>query len=180
MRLFIIGLPASGKTTLAARLSRQHSWPHLDLDALFVEQAPGSQRRVRRSLEECETMIEAVMRKESWIIEGIYPVEAAIAQADLVIWLRYHLLVSLYRQWKRFITDGSQRRNHGVIGNLKLSKFVIRLVQNETGVRVKADRAKVTVKEIEQILKRYNTKLVTLRVPWEADSVLRHHLEDAI
>jgi adenylate kinase family enzyme len=50
-RIHIIGGPGSGKSTLASRLAAEHGIPHVELDALFWNDADGGYD-VRRDPEE--------------------------------------------------------------------------------------------------------------------------------
>lgn len=70
-RIHILGGPASGKTTLAARLATEAGISHLELDSLFWDdEAPGY--AVRRDPLERDRLLARHVQSESWIVEGVY------------------------------------------------------------------------------------------------------------
>jgi adenylate kinase family enzyme len=67
-RIVIFGNSGSGKSTMAAAMSREHGVPHLDLDSLAWS-TPG----IRKPLLESRREIEAFVAAHSgWIAEGCY------------------------------------------------------------------------------------------------------------
>ena len=70
MKIQIIGGSGSGKSTLAEKLSRKYAIPHYDLDDLQWDAAEAYGRK--RDPAERDTLLSAVLQRESWIIEGVY------------------------------------------------------------------------------------------------------------
>lgn len=125
MRVNIIGPSASGKTTLAKKISSLHSLEHLDLDYVRFEfLGPKKRRKISRSV--YMKKVREVISKPNWVIEGINPIIEVFKMADLVIWLKPKFHMALFRQWKRYFTDPRQRYEHGFISNIKLSRYIIR------------------------------------------------------
>jgi adenylate kinase family enzyme len=105
-RIVVVGITGSGKTTLAQELSRQLSWPHIELDALYWDPnwtpAPAEVFRAR---------VAEALRGETWVADGNYGVTRDLvwARADTLVWLDYRLLVILWqltrRMWRRVFTQ---------------------------------------------------------------------------
>lgn len=70
-RIHIIGRPGSGKSFIAARLSRRSGLPVFDLDDLFWD--PGADRYdVRTPAAERDAALARILEGSEWIIEGVY------------------------------------------------------------------------------------------------------------
>ncbi|MFI6776093.1 AAA family ATPase [Nocardia sp. NPDC050412] len=97
-RIWLIGCPGSGKTTLGRALSAELDLPHHELDTLFW--LPGWQRAEAERFHES---VVAVAATDSWIIDGqyesVHPVLAAAA--DTVIWLDVPLMTTVPRVVRR-------------------------------------------------------------------------------
>lgn len=68
MRLDIIGSVASGKTTLARKLSAQYQIPFYEKDNIVWERTPDGDKR--RNPEERDKMFRQILAQEHWIVEG--------------------------------------------------------------------------------------------------------------
>jgi len=104
MKLFIIGAAGSGKTTLAKRLSERYNIAAVNLDDLFWNNSLDGYGN-RRDEGERTALFDAVLRNESWIIEGAYvewPLQA-MKEADRIIYLKIPKRTINFRIWKRFI-----------------------------------------------------------------------------
>ncbi len=97
----IIGLPGSGKSTFAAKLGRLLDIPvhHLDRHR-FV--ANGGKRDKQEFLE----IQKALLKEESWIIEGcsISTFEMRFARADIVIYFYFSRPLCIWRIIKRLFS----------------------------------------------------------------------------
>lgn len=67
-KILIIGIVASGKTTLAKRLSKTLNIPWFELDCIVHHQTENE--RYKRTPEEQIAAIESIDRRGSWIFEG--------------------------------------------------------------------------------------------------------------
>lgn len=162
MKINIIGLPASGKTTLAAQLSSATSFPCLNLDTLVFRTVKKHQR-VRVSSDVYIQTIEKFIKQKHWIVEGIYPIDKVLEQADLIIVMRRSFLTLLYLQWLRYCTDSQQRKEYGFISNVKLSWFIYHLYFNKMGITVYDNKKPLKVKDINKKIKKFRKKILFVK-----------------
>ncbi|WP_262174690.1 hypothetical protein [Saccharococcus sp. Marseille-Q5394] len=96
MKIFIMGIVASGKTTYAKELSKQMDLRFLELDSVVYHDVDGV--RIKRTPEEPVQVIHQMDAKGSWIAEGVYrpSYHLLLDLADIIIWLDPPL-------WKRKI-----------------------------------------------------------------------------
>ena len=104
MKIHIIGPSGSGKTHFAKILSLKYKLPHFDLDNLFWDNT-SPQYGVKMPAEKRTEMLEAILEKEGWIIEGIYYswVEESFKLADRIFLLDVPRRVYMLSVIKRFI-----------------------------------------------------------------------------
>jgi adenylate kinase family enzyme len=83
-RVSVVGLPGSGKTTLARKLAARLSVPHIELDAIYHQ--PGW---AGLPAPEFRSRVAALAAGQAWVIDGNYSaVQPLVWQhADTVIWL---------------------------------------------------------------------------------------------
>ena len=102
-KTYIIGIVASGKSTLARKLSKVHGITHYEVDTIAHKVING--KRVRQSYEEQITEFQSINQNDSWIIEGTYrpSCEYVLQNADQIIFVDPSLFIRKYRIVKRFI-----------------------------------------------------------------------------
>ena len=71
MKIHIIGGSGSGKTTLAEKLSKEYGIPHYDLDELQWDNTSESYG-VKRDPAARDALLNGILEKDDWIIEGVY------------------------------------------------------------------------------------------------------------
>lgn len=107
-RICIIGPSSSGKSTLAARLSKTRGLPvhHLDLMAHI----PGT-NWVRRPDSEFSAAHDSIIETDRWIIEGNYSgcMKQRFMRADTVIWLDPPLWGTVGRYIRRSLKNDPAR-----------------------------------------------------------------------
>ena len=102
MKILITGTVASGKTTLAKRLSEEFAIPWHELDEIV---RPLCRDRRKRTREEQLEVISRIDRDESWIFEGTNRASYRYLfdMADMVIYINPPLVVRSLRILTRFI-----------------------------------------------------------------------------
>jgi hypothetical protein len=99
MKVHIIGLPSSGKTTLAKSLSSRLGVPHHDLDALvFVDE-----RWTLRPIPDREELVARILASPGFVTEGGFLGWTAgfFAAADHIVWLDPPLRILIWRHVRR-------------------------------------------------------------------------------
>jgi hypothetical protein len=99
VRLHIIGIPSSGKTTLADGLAPLIGGPHHALDSLaFVDE-----RWTLRPVAERDAMVAQILKEPSFVTEGGFLgwTEGLLAAADHIIWLDPPLRILVWRHIRR-------------------------------------------------------------------------------
>jgi adenylate kinase family enzyme len=98
-RVYIIGNSASGKSSLASKLSKMLKIKSYDLDDFYWQKKFTKKRKP----EQVEKLVKRVTKRKSWIIEGVYSscVTCSLDRADLIIWLDYPAHVIVWRLLKR-------------------------------------------------------------------------------
>ncbi len=102
-KIYIIGIVASGKTTLAKKLSEKLSIPWYELDCIVHHKT--ETERYKRTHEQQVEVIKDIDKSEKWIIEGTYrkSCHCLLEMADTVIFLDPPLWRRKFRIFKRFI-----------------------------------------------------------------------------
>lgn len=99
-KISILGVTASGKTTLANKISKILNIPVTHLDKIFWKEKGG----IKQDAFVAE--LEDVMKAEKWIIEGSMPrsktLDMRLDNADTIIFYDAPLWLVLWRQTKRF------------------------------------------------------------------------------
>ena len=103
MKIFIMGIVASGKTTYAKKLSKQMDVPFVELDGVVYHNVDGV--RVKRTPDEQVQVIHQMDAKGSWIAEGVYrpSYHLLLDLADIIIWLDPPLWKRKFRIFSRHV-----------------------------------------------------------------------------
>lgn len=114
MKIMIFGIVASGKTTLARRLSQELGIPLFEGDC--IAWGFPDDKRYKRSDEEQKRIIAKINENESWIIEGTYreSQRSVYDLADKIIFLDTPLYKRKFRILTRFIKQkiGLEKSNY--------------------------------------------------------------------
>ena len=68
MKIYIIGSPGSGKTTLAKALSKRYNIKHYELDCIVYDDNNNHRKRTK---EEIEKLFSTILKNKSFIIEDV-------------------------------------------------------------------------------------------------------------
>lgn len=99
-KIMIFGIPGSGKSTFAFKLSPLLKLPLFHLDKYFF-----TDNWQERNYEEFLNIQKELVNKEAWIIEGnaTRSFELRFSQADIVLYFRFNRLLCLWRIFKRCV-----------------------------------------------------------------------------
>lgn len=102
-RIYIVGIVASGKTTLAKRLSKEMQIPYYELDCIVHVKT--DIERYKRTPEEQVEEIRRIDSLGDWIIEGTYrsSCHCLLEMADRIIFLDPPLWLRKFRILTRFV-----------------------------------------------------------------------------
>jgi adenylate kinase family enzyme len=115
VRLYIIGGPGSGKSSLAEALSVRTGTAALHLDdywdRLFARDETGSPTDDAVALR--EQLIGEQLQRDAWIVEGAEPpfVDALAAASDLIVWCDVPFKVAAFRMIRRHVIADLSRSN---------------------------------------------------------------------
>jgi len=132
MKISIVGSSGSGKTYLARKLSEKEWKKNLD----------------------------RLLKKDSWIIEGVNPLVEVLEKADKIIYLRPSMLNALLSQWKRYFTDQRQRKEYGFLNNVKLTKYILRQFLQEPDPKEYKNPKYSRVRKVDRMVNKYAGKLI--------------------
>ncbi|CCX37500.1 putative uncharacterized protein [Clostridium sp. CAG:1013] len=153
MRIRIIGASGSGKTFLAKQLGEKYHIPICSLDDLFWDNSKGAYN-CKRDENSRDAMLEQVVSREDWIIEGVQFTwcESSFAQADVIYFLDTSPLLCRVRIIRRFFKrkfNRTNRKNETLSSLISLLKWTNKFYH-------------VNLPQIRSILSKYETKVVTL------------------
>jgi adenylate kinase family enzyme len=122
MKILIVGIVASGKTTLARKLSKILGIVHYEIDSVVHDDI----NNVKRSEKEQKKIFKDINKEDNWIIEGTLRQHLFYLcdMADKIIYLDIPLKVRKKRIFTRFVRQlfGIEKCNYTV--NLKMLKLM--------------------------------------------------------
>lgn len=123
MKIYIVGIVASGKTTLAKGLSEKIKIPRFELDSIIHDDENNGQKR---SLEEQLQIIYEINKKEDWIIEGTHRknLDELFILADKIIYLDIPLYKRRLRILKRYIKQKIRLEKCSYNSNIEMLKMM--------------------------------------------------------
>lgn len=118
MKLLIVGIVATGKTTLAKKLSFLLGIKHYEIDSVVHDNKTGK----KRSVKEQEVLFKKINKEKDWIIEGTLRKHLfyLCEMADKIIYLDVPINVRKVRILVRFIKQklGIEKCNYKVDFNI--------------------------------------------------------------
>ena len=158
MKLYIVGSVASGKTTLASKLSKQLSIPFYELDCIVHD---GSKcPRYKRTQEEQAEVIAEINQESDWIIEGTYrkSCHMLFEIADCILFLDPQLFIRKYRIFKRFMKQQLGIEKSHYKSDLRMLKLMYKWTRDFENDR----------EDFEELLGTYHNKLIIAKSRDEA------------
>jgi adenylate kinase family enzyme len=104
--IYIIGNSASGKSSLAKKLSQALKIKSYDLDNYYWQK----KFTKKRDKQVVDKLVRTITHKNKWIIEGVYSscITCSLDKADLIVWLDYPFRVIAWQLIKRQISRGEK------------------------------------------------------------------------
>jgi adenylate kinase family enzyme len=161
MRISVVGLPGSGKTTLAEKLSKKINVPHIHIDRFWFE-AGGLQVSHSKGGAEYRGQVRAKVRvtalkahmAESWVSDGFYAsmVPEITERADIIIYIKIPLARRLWNHAKRMMHP---RKRHKELNWKSEVTFFYQIVRRDFVIKPKLENYVEENKAKAKILKSY-------------------------
>jgi len=112
MKIDIIGSVASGKTTLAKRISKKYGIPYYEKDNIVWKRTADGD--VKRSPEERDKYFYDIIKENNWIVEGSprKVLNESFGCCDYIIVLDENTIIRLTRVFKRWVNQRSRRESY--------------------------------------------------------------------
>ncbi|NGZ77685.1 P-loop NTPase family protein [Saccharibacillus alkalitolerans] len=163
-KIFIVGIVASGKTTLARRLSEGTGIAWHELDDIVHRRLPTDAAGSKRTPEEQREAIGRIDREGSWIFEGTDRASYSYlyGMADLVIFLDPPLWKRRIRIMTRFLKQKTGREASRYTPDLAMLRSMFRWTNEFERNRPK----------FEAELERYGNKVLRVTESRDAEKML--------
>ena len=151
MKILIVGIVASGKTTLAKKLSKLLDIKHYEIDSVVHDDENG----IKRSEVEQKKIFKKIDKEDDWIIEGTLRKHLfyLCEMADKIIYLDIPLIVRKRRIFVRFIKQLFRIEKCNYKVNLEMLKLMYKWT----------DDFEKTRDEFEEKLFKYKEKIVIVK-----------------
>lgn len=152
-KIYIIGMVASGKTTLAKNLSKQLNIPHYELDCIVHHKTDSG--RYKRTPEQQVQVIKNIDSECDWIIEGTHrkSCHCLFSMADKIIFLDIPLWKRKYRIMLRYIKQQLTIEKCHYKSDFKMLKLMYKWTKDFEDNRA----------EFEKMLDQYIDKLIVIQ-----------------
>jgi adenylate kinase family enzyme len=170
MKIYILGPSASGKTTLAKKIAEKKNIPIFHSDFVLTEYE--GRKRTKLDKKEYMEKVKKILSKDNWIFEGKHLIPDLLESADKIIWLKTPLLITLFRQWKRYFTEKEQRRRFTFRNNLQLSAVILCQNLGREDKSRKNDPRHCRQRKYKRILKKYKDKVVEIKTDKDIEALL--------
>ena len=152
MKVLIIGIVASGKTTLARRLSKETNIKNYEIDLIVHD----DKNKRKRTNKEQQKIIEKINKQSDWIIEGtlrknlynLLELADKIIYLDIPIQVRKRRILLRYIKQKLKIEKSNYRPNKEMLKNMY--KWTNEFENNKI--------------ELEEEILKYKEKLIDLKI----------------
>lgn len=153
MKILIFGIVASGKTTLARRLSQKYNIPFYEGDSIAWG-GYHEERYKRSDIEQLNRILE-IDKRVNWIIEGTYreSQKCLFDMADIIIFLDTPLYIRKIRIITRFIKQKLRVEKCNYDPTIKMLKNMFKWTESFENKRSK----------YEKMLLEYEDKLIRIK-----------------
>lgn len=161
MKILIIGTVATGKTTLAKKLSKKYSIKYYEIDSIVHD----DENYRKRTISEQNDIIKEINKNKDWIIEGVLRknLEYLLELADKIIYLDIPKHKRSIRILIRFIKQ-----------KLKIEKAnykpTIKMLKNMYQWSNRDDKEK---DKFQEILNEYKSKLMVIKSNLKINNLIK-------
>lgn len=150
MKILILGIVASGKTTLARRLSKESGISYYEIDSIVHD----DENHRKRNVEEQREIIEKINDQEHWILEGTLRKNLYFLfdYADQILYINLPLKIRKKRIFLRFLKQKLHIEKCNYKPSIKMLKQMYQWTKEFETKREKLERE----------LSQYSSKLITL------------------
>jgi len=169
-RIHIMGIPGTGKSTIAKKLASKINCNTYDLDDLLWERKYDLRwDRTPEGKIKLIKMLNNIVKKNKWVVEGCSRkwIKASLDRADLIIFLDLPIKTISLRLIKRYIRRKyiqKQKHKENLLMQLELIKCSKKL-KNET---------EQDEHSFKSIVKKYNKKTVHLKTQKEVNNFIEN------
>lgn len=152
-KIYIVGIVASGKTTLSRQMSKRLNIPYYELDSIVWHKT--EQGRCKRTPEEQAEIIREIDYDGDWIFEGTYreSYHQLFDMADKIIFLDTPLWKRIIRILLRFMKQQLQIEKCNYKSDINMLKMMYKWTRDFENNRAK----------FERMLSQYEYKLITIK-----------------
>ena len=156
MKIYIIGCPGSGKTTLAKLLSKKYNIKSYELDLLVYDD---ENDHIKRSDKEVNKLFTEIISKENWIIEDVGRSKFIDGKeaCDIIYYLKLSKFEIYKRITKRWINQriGKEKYNYpptllALIDMIKIANSYFKK-ENDKIKQLEKYKDKVTYLDVKQL-----------------------------
>ncbi len=128
MKIDIIGSVASGKTTLAGKISQKYNVPYYEKDNIVWDRTPDGDRK--RTPKERDLYFQKIISGDDWIVEGSPRkcLKESFEICDYIIVLDEKTSVRLFRVFKRWIKQRIGKEHYNTKPTLNFLRYNIKWV----------------------------------------------------
>ena len=151
MKVLIIGSVASGKSTLARKLSNKFNIKSYEIDSIVHDDA----NNIKRKNEDQQKIIEKIDNQKEWIIEGTLRrnLYNLLEMADNIIYVDTPLIIRKKRIFTRYIRQKLGIEKCGYKPSYKMLKNMYTWTKEFESKR----------KDFEDVLKKHQEKLIVIK-----------------
>lgn len=128
MKIDIIGSVASGKTTLAKKISLKYQIPHFEKDNIVWQRTSDGDKK--RTPEERDALFKQIISSDNWIVEGSprESLKESFKCCEYIIILDERTIIRLVRVFKRWVLQRIGKEKYNSKPTLKFLFYNIKWV----------------------------------------------------
>lgn len=167
MRIDIVGLPATGKSTLAEAISKKLSIPHIHLDRFWFESGGHNGASTTPNIEEVRAQVRVraieAFKTNDWVSDGTYlHIQDLIAsQADQIVFLDLPLWRRLLNHAVRMLQPEKRHKETSLWDDITFFWEIIK-------------RTYTTTPKLQRFIGEHSEKVLILRSYKEIDAYLKN------